>query len=268
MPKSDTLYIDTNNTVDSGELEQILNVQLDAFFKDSSNASKMPPLFIWGHPGIGKSTIVKHVCESRGIEFHDIRLCQIESVDIRGIPVPNKDTKQMDWYVNGSWPSDPAGKGIIFLDELSSADKSVQVASYELVLDRRLGKLYNVPPGYMIVAAGNTSTDRAVVNTMSSALANRFMHVELVEDSGKWCSWARANNIHPAVIGFISYRESLLFSMDEQNLERGWPSPRSWERVSTMCYSCSDRNTLRIMVYGLVGPGAGAEFMAFYDTNA
>ena len=66
--------------------------------------------------------------------------------------------------------------------------RSVQVSSYELVLDRRLGNLYSVPPGYLIVAAGNNTTDRAVAVTMSSALANRFMHVELKEDVESW--WA------------------------------------------------------------------------------
>ncbi len=267
MAKQKTV-LDTHNVVTATELADILNLQLDALFKDPSIASILPPLMIWGSPGIGKSTIVRTVCENRGIDFIDGRLAQMEPADIRGLPVPDKEHNCMNWFVNGMWPRDQNGKGIIFLDELSAADRSVQVAAYELVLDRRLGKLYTVPPGYLIVAAGNVATDRAVATTMSSALANRFMHVEVKDDQESWLVWARGNNIHPAVTGFIAYKPTMLFNMDDENLERGWPSPRSWERVSEMCHICTNDKLLRKIVFGLVGNRAGVEFMAFYKLNA
>ena len=260
--------LDTHNVVTSTELADILNLQLDALFADPNCASILPPLLIHGSPGLGKSSVVRTVCEQRGIEFIDVRLAQMEPCDIKGLPVPDKENHVMEWFINGSWPRNPKGKGIIFLDEITASDRSVQVAAYELVLDRRLGKLYSVPPGYLIVAAGNTSTDRAVATSMSSALANRFMHVEIKDDQESWLVWARGNNIHPAVTGFITFKPNMLFNMDNENLERGWPSPRSWERVSEMCHICKNDKLLRKLVFGLVGNRAGVEFMAFYKLNA
>ena len=262
--------LDTNNVVTATQLQQILNVQLDALFANPDLAATLPPLIVRGSPGCGKSTIVREICKERNIDFIDVRLSQMEPCDIKGLPVPNRENSTMEWFVNATWPRDPNGKGIIFLDEITSADRSIQVAAYELVLDRRLGKMYSVPPGYLIVAAGNNTTDKAVAMTMSSALANRFMHVELKEDAESWINWANANGIHPSVTGFISYKPNMLFSMEDQNLERGWPSPRSWERVSQIChiYKNADDVLLRKMVYGLVGNGAGVEFMEFYKLNA
>ena len=260
--------LDTRNLVNPEELSSIIKLQLKTIWSDPKAVKTVPPLLIWGSPGCGKSSIVSGVCEELGIEFLDQRLAQMEPCDIKGLPVPNKEDKVMDWYVNGSWPRNPKGKGIIFLDEITAADRSIQVAAYELVLDRRLGKLYNVPDGYLIVAAGNTVTDHAVATTMSSALANRFMHVELQADQENWLSWARHNDIHPSVIGFIQYKPDALFKMEDENLERGWPSPRAWERVSRMCHDCPSKDLLRKMVYGLVGNGYGAEFMAFHELNA
>lgn len=260
--------LDTRNLITHEDLERIVKIQLKSIWENPATVKTIPPLLVHGSPGIGKSQAIKSICEEEHIDFIDCRLSQLEPCDVRGLPVPNKELKQMDWFVNGTWPRDPNGKGIIFLDEITSADKSIQVAAYELVLDRRLGKLYEVPPGYLIVAAGNTVTDRAVATTMSSALANRFMHVELQANQEDWLTWARHHNIHPSVIGFIQYKPDALFKMDDENLERGWPSPRAWERVSQMCHIVSDKDLLRKMVYGLVGNGYGAEFMAFFDLNA
>lgn len=269
MAQKNKAIIDTHNSVTTTELCQILNMQLDEMERDPDCVKVMAPIMLWGGPGCAKSSVVRQVCENRKIEFIDCRLSQMEPCDIKGLPVPNRENNTMDWFVNGTWPRDPDGKGVIFLDELSAASRDIQVAAYELVLDRRLGKLYSVPPGYLIVAAGNRTTDHAVASTMSSALANRFMHVELKEDPETWLQWARANNVHPAVVGFVQYRPSMLFNMEGENLERGWPTPRSWERVSQLCHMYKDKDDrlLRKMVYGTVGAGAGVEFMEFYKIN-
>jgi len=161
-------------------------------------------------------------------------------------------------------------KGIILLDEITSAPSDCQVAAYSVVLDRRIpNSNYTLPNGWLIVAAGNRTCDRAVVKTMSSALANRFVHFEIEANSEDWVKWATVNEIHPSVVGFINYKPALLFKMEGQNLEYGWPSPRSWERVSN-CISIFNGNTelLRKVVYGLVGNGVGLEFMEFFKMSS
>lgn len=271
---SEQAIIDTQNIVTPSELESIIDMQLNLLWSDPDDAKNISPILIHGSPGIGKSMIVESICKKHNINFVDVRLAQMEPCDVRGLPVPNRELKSMDWYVNGSWPRvnentpDNEKRGIIFLDEITAADRSIQVAAYELVLDRRLGKHYSVPPGYLIVAAGNNTSDQAVATTTSSALANRFMHVELQADAEQWCTWARAHEIHPSVIGFISYKPSALHAMTDENVERGWPSPRSWARVSKMVFSTQNTSILRKIVYGLVGTGWGTEFMAFHELNA
>ena len=266
--------IDLHNKVHPKTLSEIIKMTYRAFHDKSTlngeaNRSdiKSMPIMIWGSPGCGKSSIVKQCADSLGIEFIDARLPQMEPCDIKGLPVPNKEEKVMDWFINGMWPRGEDTKGILFLDELSACDKSIAVAAYELILDRRLGKLYRIPDGWMIVAAGNLTTDRAVANTMSSALANRFMHLELETDAGTWYEYAVLHNIHPSVIGYIKWRPAHLFSMEKQNLERGWPSPRAWENVSKMCHVCKNEDILRKMVYGLVGNAVGVEFMEFFKLS-
>lgn len=260
------------NSVSASELHDILVMQVQGILDDPSLAAKLPPLLIHGAPGIGKSQIVRQVCEELGIGFIDVRLAEMDAVDIRGLPSVDGDRHSMTWNPPDFWPRDEKSKGILFLDEIVSCDRSIQVAAYELILDRKLGDIYKVPDGWYICAAGNRVEDRAVAMSMSSALANRFMHVELAENCDDWVKWAVNKGINPAVVGFIRYRPEMLHHMEGENLEYGWPSPRSWEKVSHMVDIMEKTNakktTVKKIVFGLVGPGAGSEFMEFYKNRA
>ena len=255
--------LDMHNRVTGGQLERILKLQLETLAKRPEMAKVLPPLMVWGAPGLGKSSILQKAARDQGIGFIDVRLAQREPVDIRGLPVPGPDG--VKWLVSSDWPRDPKSRGIILFDEITAADRSLQVAAYEFILDRRLGELYKVPDGWYICAAGNRTEDRAVAATMSSALANRFMHVELGEDVESWVAWALKSDIQPSVVGFLRFRSAMLFSQKGENLERGWPTPRSWERVRRMLEAMKDEpeELVRHMVYGLVGNRAGVEFMEF-----
>ncbi|PWW11198.1 MULTISPECIES: ATP-binding protein [Pseudidiomarina] len=246
------------------DVKAIIHAQLQLIQSDPAQAQALAPLMLWGAPGVGKSTIVREICQQHGIQLIDIRLAQREPVDLRGLPVPNGD--HVDWLLAGEWPRDPNSRGIILFDELSAADRTLQAAAYEIILDRRLGDLYSLPPGWLVMGAGNGMDDRAVSYSFSSALANRFCHLELQPNAEQWCLWAREQGLHSAVIAFLKYAPQHFFMLDE-NSERGWPSPRSWERVARLLSSSTglNRHQLRIMVNGLIGPAAAVPFFGFWE---
>jgi DNA polymerase III delta prime subunit len=247
------------------DVRAILEHQLAQLWAKPERAGSIAPLMLWGPPGIGKSTVVREVCTAKKIEFLDVRLAQREPIDLRGLPVPNREGNGVDWLVSAEWPRDPASRGVILFDELTAADRTLQVAAYELILDRRLGTLYQVPPGWLLVAAGNRASDRAVAGTMSSALANRFCHLEVLPDLEEWVLWARANNVHPDVLGLLSTTPELFFSMENVDVQRGWPSPRSWERVGVVLDHATElpERAVHRLIEGLIGPSAAAALTAF-----
>jgi hypothetical protein len=260
--------IDMHNLVSSDEIFNIIETSAKNLIENPELSGAIPAIMLRGAPGVGKSTIVRSVANKLGIGFIDVRLAQMERVDFAGLPSVKDGVTE--WNVPAFWPRDPKSKGIILLDEITSAPSDYQVAAYSVVLDRRIpNSNYVLPNGWLIVAAGNRTCDRAVVKTMSSALANRFVHFEVEANSEDWVKWAVLNEINPAVIGFINYRPALLFKMEGQNLEQGWPSPRSWERVSN-CINMFNGSTdlLRKVVYGLIGNGVGVEFMEFFKMSA
>ena len=258
------MKLDTSNKIGAPQLAALLDFSLKTRWESADD--RLPAVMIWGPPGAGKSAIVRSVAEANGCDFIDLRLAQMEAIDIKGLPVPEEDGVR--WKISAAYPRDPASKGILFLDELSACDRTIQTAAYELILDRKLGEDYHLPDGWLIVAAGNRTEDGASAIAMSSALANRFLHVELDYDAKGWLDWALHNDIHGAVIGLIRFKSTLLADMNEneQNLERGFPTPRSWERVSLLVNRMKNApdDLLRAAVCGLVGNPAGLEFISFY----
>ena len=45
------------------------------------------PTFLWGAPGIGKSSIVKQIANDKNIGFIDLRLALMDPTDLKGIPL-------------------------------------------------------------------------------------------------------------------------------------------------------------------------------------
>lgn len=140
-------------------------------------------VFIWGAPGIGKSSIVRQIAEAKNLPIVDLRASLLDPTDLRGIPMIRNETSV--WCPPSFLPKPSDKPGILFLDEINAAPPLVQAALYQLILDCRVGE-YVLPDGWKIIAAGNRREDKAVTFRLSSALANRFIHLTLDVDADDW----------------------------------------------------------------------------------
>ena len=250
------------------------------------NPRAVQPIHIWGPPGIGKSAIPKQVTEEKQIGFVDMRLAQRDPTDLRGIPavidgrarwLPPPELPTEHWCLtchvplhNGDLVSNKCrfcqgtkitNKGILFLDELTSAPPLTQASAYQLTLDRQISE-YHLPDGWYIIAAGNRIEDRAVVYRMSTALANRFSHIDFEVNLDDWTDWAIGAQVESNIIAFLNWRPELLFAFNPESNEKAFPTPRSWEFASNMI-KISSRTMLPELLEGTVGKGPTAEFMQF-----
>src|SRR5713101_7956505 len=211
------------------------------------------PVFLWGGPGFGKSSVVHQLAAVLNIPLQDVRVLLLDPVDLRGLPFLGKDGRSQ-WATPDFLPKD--GSGILFLDELNAAPAMVQASCYQLVLDRKLGE-YSLPEGWAIVAAGNRDSDRAVTTRMPTPLRNRFVHLDFEVDLQEWSEWAIQAVIRPEVIAFLRFRPELLSAFERD--APAFPSPRSWEFVSRILECLDSRPNPSIeheVIAGAVGTGA------------
>ena len=233
------------------------------------------PLFLWGSPGIGKSSIIHQYAKNIDAVMVDVRLSQFDPVDLRGLPSPSGDSTRwlapaiLPFVGNPNFPTDRPI--ILFLDELAQASPAVQAAAFQLVLDRRVGEHVLLQNTY-IIAASNRASDRAGTNRLSTPLLNRFVHLEVVSDFDAWKQWALSNNIHPLIIGFLSQRPALLdqFETALKSGAQAFPTPRSWHFLSSLLHTIPNLPTtpthvISTLAASAVGAAVAAEFVAFVE---
>ncbi|MCH9812931.1 MAG: MoxR family ATPase [Epsilonproteobacteria bacterium] len=222
------------------------------------------PVFLWGPPGIGKSSIVAQIAKEKAIEFIDLRLSLLDPTDLRGIPFFDAANHQAIWAPASFLPEGTQTKGILFLDELNAAAPMVQASAYQLILDRKIGE-YTLPDGWSIVAAGNRESDRGVVYRMPAPLANRFVHLEMEPNIQDWRDWALKSDIESSIISYIGYRPDALFAFDTSKDSHAFATPRSWAYVSQILRSIPDPDIVMPMIMGAIGEELAASYLGFRE---
>ncbi|MEC0133485.1 MULTISPECIES: AAA family ATPase [Paenibacillus] len=225
------------------------------------NVSVIRPVFIWGAPGIGKSSLVEAFADQVGLPCVSLLGSQLAPEDIIGVPQ----------IVNGKSQFCPP-KMIardepycLFLDELNACSQEVQKAFYSLIHERRIGD-YHLPEGSIVIGAGNRAQDSAIVKPMSSALINRMFHIQLNVSFQNWISWAYEHSIHPMVIEYLELRPDHLWSAPPKT-EEPFSTPRSWHMLSDALHEFGDDvnvDTVGILANGSLTPSHATQFRAFY----
>ena len=232
-------------------------------------ANRVP--FIQGSPGISKSDIVKEIAKEFQLKLIDLRLSQMEPCDLLGFPFecgdraeykPMKmfplDTDEIPHNSNG-W--------LLFFDEFNSANREVQAASYRIILDREIGTR-KIHPACFMVCAGNKSSDKAIVNKLSTALQSRLVHLFMQPKLEDWTDWAIRNKVDPRIIAYLSSKPANLSTFNPESNDVTYACPRTWHMLSDIIKDMPELKGKHPLLSGIVGKGVAVEFSAFCDLGS
>jgi hypothetical protein len=241
------------------------------------------PVLLWGAPGTGKTSAIKAMAAALGLPCETVIASIREPSDFAGLPVV-AEGKVI--FAPPRWARNLAmqERGVLFLDEISTAPPAVQAALLRVVLERVVGDLA-LPEGIVVVAAANPPEFAADGWDLSPPLANRFCHLDWPVEahafaeglSGGWpapvvphlpAGWDSQVALGRGLIsGFVSVRPTLVVHMpqDGSSAGRGWPRPRCGERAArrwtAAAVAGASEEARAALMMGAVGRGPGIELL-------
>lgn len=232
--------------------------------------------YLKGSPGIGKSGIFAFLAAKYKLKLIDIRLSQMEPVDLMGFPLIDAERGRAGYLPMDLFPikGDPIPEGyngwLILLDELPDAEIPTLKAAYKIILDRMVG-MAELHEKAWVGLGGNLDTDNGMANPMPTPLQSRISpHLELTVDVGQWIEWANDFGIDHRIVSFVDFRPDLLHRFDPDHDDCTYPCPRTWERsheyINKRALDGKKLKNIAIpMLAGTLGAGAAMEFMAFCE---
>ena len=218
-----------------------------------------------GPTGIGKSEVVHQIAGSYGMNVVDIRLLLWSLTDLKGIPYPDDTHTYTKWLINDALPRpDRDGtEGILLLEELDDAPKSVRAAAYQLTLDRKLGS-YSLGEGWHIIATSNREQDGGAYTVALAPLNDRFEIHEVEPDFLTWRDYAIKAGYCPSIIAYLSANQTALYTYkSEETADIVFATPRSWAAVSNLFDCGIKKDVLRIKTEANIGTAEAAGFFKY-----
>jgi hypothetical protein len=254
-------------------------------------AARVPTL-VWGGPGLGKTSAIREMAAAADWPCEIVIASIREPSDFAGLPVignAGRDGVTDVYMAAPRWAQRlaTAGRGLLFLDEVSTAPPAVQAALLRVVLERTVGDL-ELPESIAVVAAANPPEQAADGWDLAAPLANRFCHLDWQLEAREWSDGllsgfvptpipdlneerlrAGAITMQATIGSFVAARPVLLHAppADEAAAGRAWPSPRSWAMSGRLLAAAdvagAGDEVAATLLAGCIGPAPAAEFLAW-----
>uniref|UniRef100_A0AAU6VZR9 AAA-ATPase n=1 Tax=Pseudomonas phage Arace01 TaxID=3138526 RepID=A0AAU6VZR9_9VIRU len=246
--------------------------KIKEYIRDCIYAGLVP--YVQSSPGMGKSTIMEAIANEENLHMIDHRLSTSAPEDMSGLPQFQEGLAKFAPFADLFPLQDaviPNGKDgfMLFLDEFNSAKREVQAASYKLILDKKVGQ-HRLHDRLVITAAGNLSTDRAIVNPIGTAMQSRVIHLEMEIDFDEWLmDVALPQEWDSRVIAYLSQYPSKLMDFKPDHNEKTFCCPRTWDFVNRIAKTKDKIEVKDTALYGgCITSGTAADFVQFTQVYA
>jgi len=222
-----------------------------------------------GGVGIGKTSAVyqatSEMFDELGIEnwvFRTVNLATEAPDDIAGSNYyPDGDGFRMEKKAPWWFPSHDEPHGCLFLDEYDQAEKAQKNASGPLIDEYKVGP-WELPKGWIVVAAGNRKKDRAGTTSNPSQITERWLNIEVDLNQDETLAHFAKIGINEKIRAFLGFAGHEWLHKFDPDAE-AFPTPRGWERCNTIMSFKLDDVLMIEAIASKVGGGAAAAFSGF-----
>ena len=239
------------------------------------------PLLVVGKPGIGKTCGIissinemnKQLPANKKLGFKKILLGQTVVGSLSGIPVSKPDGTVVRIQIPDLPNPERDGEyGVLFLDEITTADEMQIQPALGLADDSRSLGEYTLPEHWIVIGAGN-GPDCTNFVRLDDMTLTRFSAYDINYNYKKdFRPYAHSVGINEDIIAFLNFKPDLCVrveSTDMDNAGKMFPCPRTWERLSIELKMREargkkvDSDQIANFAGRIIGMSAGREFGAF-----
>src|SRR5580698_5146168 len=253
------------NALNLTEIDQEQALNLTKFFIRSGHNC-----FLFGQRGVGKTEIAIQAAKECRLKINYINLSVIERPDLAGYPDMSSPGDVINFKSPHFLPKligDAKPDSIILFDEVDKVQPEVTAPLLEILLFK---KINGVPINAIsCILTGNLPNEGAFSNQLSSALLDRGAKYILSFNFERWVDWAKANNVHDLIIGFLRSDPQFACASIEDTAYASH-SPRSWTWASQALVKSKelkipDIESVTQIISGYVGSEAGLRFKLWYE---
>jgi MoxR-like ATPases len=234
---------------------------------------------LWGHPGIGKSALGQLLANKFELFFIDMRLGQIDPVDLNGFVHKNEVAGNFDYLPWARFPLEgaelpimygPDGKmlveadgltprrykgWLIMFDEVNTAPRQNLAAAYKVFLDRMIGQ-YKLHPRVRLMMGGNL-VGEGLAGALPSPLVSRAAHIVMTPE----LTPTVRQILGPSISAFLTNHPKFIY-LETNEPNTPFPTFRTWEMVRKHQLANGGSSSLEAMS-AIVGSAAAVSYVSF-----
>ena len=231
--------------------EQIKHAMRAYFTKDEFGNYRIPiekqrPVFLIGPPGIGKTAIMEQIAAELGVGLVSYSMTHHTRQSALGLPyITTKSYGGKEYQVSEYTMSEIIGsvydlmretgktEGILFLDEINCVSETLAPCMLQFLQYKVFGQ-HRVPPGWILVTAGNPPEYNKSVRDFDIVTWDRLKRIDVEPDYEVWKAYARSKGVHPSVTTYLAARKKDFFKVENAADGRHFVTARGWDDLSEM----------------------------------
>ena len=207
---------------------------------------KQRPVFLMGAPGIGKTAIMEQVASELGIGLLSYSMTHHTRQSALGLPLIRHaefDGKEYDISeytmseiiasVHEMMRDTGVRNGILFLDEINCVSETLTPVMLQFLQYKTFGR-HQVPPGWIVVTAGNPPEYNRSVREFDIATWDRLKRVDVAPDFGVWKEFAYASGVHLSVMTYLEIKQHNFYRVETTVDGKRFVTARGWDDLAQM----------------------------------